>query len=366
MKLYKILGINLIVTGGILLIPEILLSQYFLISPAYNVPEALINYEKNFEVSSIENSKNPIKAIYSRDSNGYRPHRKGGKKTILTIGGSTTDQRFIDNNKTWQAVMEKNSDLSVINGGVDGQSSFGHLQAIKKWHSKALKQNKIDGVLFYIGVNDVRLIGDISSKSIYKSFDSNIKNIYDNPSYFRKIRNFISRRSYLYKKIKQAKFKFDNYRGVKPVSPDGIIITGHNFKNFNITFLDDHKISNTRLASEEESKPYRELFRELLITTKNTFKKSKIYIVQQQDPRCLITNQKVFTRTKHVSIDNHCSALASIYNAQDQTIHKLEKHDIKIMKMYTDNPIPDTSFYDDIHTNSKGNIYIGKYILNKL
>lgn len=358
-KTSKILSINLIVTGGILLIPEVFLSKYFLNSPAFQIPEALVDHKNNFDVSVIEKSSKKINAIYSRDSDGYRPYKKGGEKTILTIGGSTTDQRFLDDKNTWQSIMEQNGNLSVINGGVDGQSSFGHLEAIKNWHSKALKKTKIDIVLFYIGVNDVRFS---------KSLDSAIGNMYDSPSLFRKIRSFFSRRSFFYQKLRQVKSKYNVLLGEKSINPEGFIITGHGI--YNPTFLDYPKLSTVKLSTMKETREYRELFKELLITTKNTFKNAKVYIIQQQDPRCLITNQKVFSRTSQLLVDEHCAALASIYYVQDQIIYKLEKNDIKTniqtIKMYEDNPIPDKGFYDGLHVNSKGAYYIGNYILDKL
>ena len=205
-KASKIISINIGIATGILIVPEITLSKYFLSSAALKVPEALVNHSEIFDVSIIENTRNNIRAKYSRDSNGYRPYKTlvSGREAILTIGGSTTDQRYIDNEKTWQAVMEKNSNLSVINGGVDGQSSYGHLLAIEKWHSKIFNKNQIDKIIFYIGVNDVRF-----SKSLEKAKG----NVYDSPRISRRIRAFFSRRSFIYKKIKQAKFKLDLIEG---------------------------------------------------------------------------------------------------------------------------------------------------------
>ena len=352
----KILGINFFVTGVILLITELILGKYFLSSAAYNIPETLVNHSESFDVTNIEMAENKITSKYTTDINGYRPYEipKSGNELILTIGGSTTDQLHIDDTKTWQALMEKSGNRSVINAGVDGQSSFGHLLAIKKWHSEVLKDKKVDKVLFYIGVNDVRF-----SKSLDPT-----KNPADSPSLLRKFRAFLSRRSFLYSKLRQAKAKFNIIRGVKLISPDGVIVAGYGTQN--PPFLDNPIETNINLSNKEASKEYRELFKNLMLTTADIFKNSKIYVVQQQDPKCLITNKKVFARTTQSGIKEYCSALASIFKTQEQTLQDMKNPNINLIQMYKDNPIPDQGFYDGIHTNSLGSEIISKYLLNKL
>ena len=55
-------------------------------------------------------------------------------KGILTIGGSTTDQRFVSDGYTFQDYLyiNLNKEFKIYNGGVDGQSTLGHIYSIKK------------------------------------------------------------------------------------------------------------------------------------------------------------------------------------------------------------------------------------------
>ena len=356
-KASKIIGTNFLLMFGLLIIPELILSKYFISSEAYNIPETLVNHNEIWDIKKIENDSGEIKSKYSRDKNGYRPYKvpRDEDKIMLTLGGSTTDQRYVDDKKTWQAIIEKYKNMSVINGGVEGQSSYGHLLAIKKWHSKVLKTNEIDKVLFYIGMNDIRFS---------KSLDAAKGNVYDDPTKFWKIRYFFSRRSFFYSKLKEAKFKFHTLTGYKAISPDGITVAGHGVTN--PSFLKNPIKSNFDLSTEAEAKGYRELFKVLLLTTKNTFKNSKIYIVQQQSPKCLIKDNNVFIRTAEYGINQYCSELASIYFAQDLVLKNLNLQNISVIKMYEDNPIPDEGFYDGYHVNSTGAYYTGKYLLDKL
>ena len=71
--------------------------------------------------------------IYSRDRYGFRGrYRDPSSIDILTIGGSATDQRYISDGETWQDVLsaafaEDGQSISVVNAGIDGQSTVGHI-----------------------------------------------------------------------------------------------------------------------------------------------------------------------------------------------------------------------------------------------
>jgi hypothetical protein len=110
---------------------------------------------------------------YSRDQWGLR----GGFSRlddvdVLTVGGSTTDQRYIDDAATWQSVAERRLrerglDLTFANAGVDGQSSIGHRFDFDYWFP-LLDDLKPRYVLFYVGVNDVMRV------SYRRAFDESI------------------------------------------------------------------------------------------------------------------------------------------------------------------------------------------------
>jgi lysophospholipase L1-like esterase len=99
-------------------------------------------------------------AIYSRDQWGFRGSFKDpGEIDILAVGGSTTNELYIDDNQTWTAVLQQGFvqdgvRVVIANAGVDGQSTIGHLNSFDLWFSR------VPGlapkfVLFYLGVNDV-------------------------------------------------------------------------------------------------------------------------------------------------------------------------------------------------------------------
>jgi len=99
-------------------------------------------------------------AIYTRDRYGFRgKYSDVSQIDILTVGGSTTDQRYIADDHTWQQILQNNFvhhglNINVVNAGVDGQTTFGHIHNFHYWFPK-IRGLKVKYVLFYIGLNDV-------------------------------------------------------------------------------------------------------------------------------------------------------------------------------------------------------------------
>ena len=120
----------------------------------------------HYNLQSLYPSDSDI-VIYTRDKWGLRGNYPDVEHIdILTIGGSTTDQRYISDGYTFQDILQnefKNNgkDVYVVNAGIDGQSTFGHIKNFDWWF-QYIPKLKVKYYLFYIGVNDF-YIGDNSS-----------------------------------------------------------------------------------------------------------------------------------------------------------------------------------------------------------
>jgi lysophospholipase L1-like esterase len=359
-KLARIAGINILILGVSLASLDLLLGKYFSEAPALDIPAAQVDIKSTYETSKIENSAGIHIATYTRDYNGYRPYRNAPRnnKLILTVGGSTTDQRWVDDRLTWQRELENKLGIPVLNGGVDGQSSFGHLLSIENWHAKVLNPNYVDKIIFLVGVNDVRFTTSINAAS---------GNRYDSPTFLEKIRSYIVRRSFLVSRFRAAFLKLSILRGSGLAAPNGVSQIGYGDKN--PSFLREPVKSVAPKSEDYETDEYKHLFLRLLTSTKRHFKNSKIYIVQQQDPKCVLDEGNVLIRVSRNElhgIDAYCSALASIYRAQENAIRDINSRRIITIKMYQDNPVPDLGFHDGIHTNSLGSKAIGDYLAKEL
>lgn len=124
---------------------------------------------------------------YSRNSLGFRgpePADSVNKLlSIITVGGSTTECRFVSDSLTWpyqlsQHLKDSFPGLWLNNAGIDGHSTFGHLLLLKEYIARL----KPKYITLLIGINDVetdkpqqfelmneKRINFLSVKSFFKS-----------------------------------------------------------------------------------------------------------------------------------------------------------------------------------------------------
>ena len=115
------------------------------------------------QVQHITNNINPKldgKITNSRNSLGLRgpdtPADFSKKLSVITIGGSTTECRFLDDDKTWSARLGERlkrdfPNVWVNNAGLDGHSTYGHSVMLND-HIKKLRPTI---VVFLTGINDI-------------------------------------------------------------------------------------------------------------------------------------------------------------------------------------------------------------------
>lgn len=149
--------------------------------------------------------KSDHKAMYKKDSNGFRGDYGDIKHIkIITVGGSTTDERWIDEKLTWSNILqEKLSNhlndkfFKVANAGVDGQSSKGHVKNFSLWFDK-INNLKPKYVIFYLGINDaILLLVEIEKHPKFKKTFSIADNLVEEHSYD-KVISYVKNNSALY------------------------------------------------------------------------------------------------------------------------------------------------------------------------
>ncbi len=186
--IYRVVFINLGILLVLLVIAELIFGNW-LWGPNYGAMNIPRNVDRYFDTSGLYKSGG--RSRYSRDALGLRgPYDDAGRIDVLTIGGSTTNQLFIDDDKTWQAHMrrrfsEAGKPAIVVDASVDGQSARGHIAAFDRWLSQ-LPGLKAKYVLAYVGINDVAL----DDAAIYDSMEATDAS--------RRFRNAIANKSALY------------------------------------------------------------------------------------------------------------------------------------------------------------------------
>jgi hypothetical protein len=95
--------------------------------------------------------------VYIRDKYGLRGLKDSiSRVELVTVGGSTTDQKFITEGETWQDVLHAGTGIVVVNAGVPGMTSGGHILVVEDWlHRIAGLHAKY--YLHYLDVNDALL-----------------------------------------------------------------------------------------------------------------------------------------------------------------------------------------------------------------
>ncbi|MHA4808555.1 SGNH/GDSL hydrolase family protein [Flavitalea flava] len=119
------------------------------------------------QTATITNRINPKLdpiIVNTRNSLGFRgpepPNKWNKTLTIITIGGSTTECHFLNDERTWPFLLGKELSDSfpgcwLNNAGFDGHSTFGHGILLND-HVKKLRPSVI---LFLVGINDVEAAG---------------------------------------------------------------------------------------------------------------------------------------------------------------------------------------------------------------
>ncbi len=214
MKTVKVILYNIVVLAVLLILVELFFGSWIFSTNKLNNLGILRNTNLEYEHNLYGESGGVVK--YTRDEFGFRGSTIFGRPEIidiLTIGGSTTDQRYITDSLTWQehmqrALKEKGIQVNIANAGVDGQSTFGHIKNFELWFPE-VEGLQPDIVLFYAGVNDFFKTSDESKYDIVEAgIGTYIKNNSAIYNLFRKIGGAMKAKRV---KVEHQALDFGNY-----------------------------------------------------------------------------------------------------------------------------------------------------------
>ena len=154
--LTKILLINIAIFFVLLLIIEIFFGYWF------------SKYNLGFYMREHRLKKNPVVLMYNNKTYNYTYKRnyygfrgeeiEPSQIEAVIIGGSTTDERYKPRELTITEnlnvlLKERGYKFNIVNAGIEGQSTYGHIYNFKHWFPK-LKDFSPKLYIFYIGIND--------------------------------------------------------------------------------------------------------------------------------------------------------------------------------------------------------------------
>jgi hypothetical protein len=174
------------------------------------------------DVSNLYPAANPL-ITYTRDKYGLRGAYSGpGDIRILTVGGSTTDQRHIRDGETWQDALQKRFDqagmrVPVANAGIDGQSTFGHIANFKWWFPD-IPGLAPELMLFYVGLNDFHKdVADRFDRYVAESANPTIgERIRDNSAVWQLLKTLQGTyKAMVVQRLDHRRVRFDEIRWVR-------------------------------------------------------------------------------------------------------------------------------------------------------
>jgi len=161
MKLLRLAAINLLVLLSGAFVAEAVFGEWMAASP---LGRLAVPRNVKITVSAAPLYPGGGEFVYRRDAMGFRGSGVDPARIdILTIGGSTTNQLYLPEEATWQAVLQRSlrqagHDVVVANAGIDGQSTVGMIADLVLWFPN-VPHLKPRLVLAYVGINDVYKVG---------------------------------------------------------------------------------------------------------------------------------------------------------------------------------------------------------------
>jgi hypothetical protein len=135
-KPWRVLAFNIVLLGVGVIVLELVFGSWFHPNPIKRL-NLVRDYQRHYDATLLYAGATDI--MYTRDEWGLRGRYPAlNDIDIVTLGGSATDQRYISDGKTWQDVMAREfaregRHVSVVNAGVDGQSTLGHIKDFDWW-----------------------------------------------------------------------------------------------------------------------------------------------------------------------------------------------------------------------------------------
>ena len=349
-QIIKIIFMNIILIGVGFIILELIFGNWFSpnnLNRLNNIKDSRLHYHNDFYKGE------DIIINYTRDKFGFRgDYDNVNNIDILTIGGSTTDQRYITDGKTWQDIIRKNflesdkKDISVLNAGIDGQSTYGHIKNFD-WLFKYIPNLNVKYYLFYVGLND-----------FYKDEFYRFDNLVNESN---SIRAIIKGRSVFYYICRTLR---NNYRAKK------ILKIGHGSINFHIMKWTNKPIINQDRKSIMKFRLDQFEKRLEVLIQKVYDSGGKPIFVSQPSRLYKFVDNELFGIDGMSDYDdvkyNGVDYFYMLENLSNRMFEVCKKNNVIYIDLFHELDFEDDDFYDYGHNTPKGAEKIGNFLYNKL
>lgn len=203
-KFSKILFINILIVFSFLILIEIIFGYWF--DKDNFGPYMREHRMKNQRIQYSDGKEKEI-YYYRRNYYGFRGvDIKPSEIQALIMGGSVVDERYKPEKYTITGFLNKSLEenkisLTIVNGGIEGQSTAGQIYNFNYWLSK-LENFSPKFIFFYIGINDSALAENDTLMNIKQ--DGHLINLNKKEIFFDTVKS----KSYLYDSARIFKFKY--------------------------------------------------------------------------------------------------------------------------------------------------------------
>ena len=296
-----------------------------------------LSSERNIErIYKFNFSNHKGTSFYKRNNQGFRVSGKEINESnpdIIFVGGSTTNQKFLNYEDTIVGRLQENfKNIKIVNAGVDGMSILGHINSFQLWFDKIDNFNP-KYYIFYVGINDQ---ANLKKKDKIKSVD----NLIESSSK----KNFIEY-------LESNSFFYNKLRRVKTIL---FIKTGNDFFSNNVN--DGEVVYGERTSKEfkyysyfennDQQNTINDYYNSLLIDLTNKVKErnSEIIYITQISGTGMNKNLYIIANT----IVSHC-----------------RRYKLNCINLARNANLNYEDFYDWTHLNPKGSKKVSNFLIKE-
>ena len=154
--IFKLTSINLVIFFILFALVELTFGYWF---QKYNFGPYMREHRLKKIPYQVTFDKIKYNYDYLRNSYAFRGQEIDPKKIkIIMVGGSTTDERYKPEKLSIVEILneklnKQNFSKRIVNAGIEGQSTRGHIANFSYWFNKIENFNP-EFIIFYIGIND--------------------------------------------------------------------------------------------------------------------------------------------------------------------------------------------------------------------
>ena len=210
MKVLKIIFLNILFSLSIIFIIELLFGYWF---DKNNFGQYMREHRMKKNDYTLLLDGNTYNFTYERNYYGFIGEDLEPKDIkALFVGGSTADERYKPRNLSIvgnlnKRLSNKNINLKIVNAGIEGQSTLGHLNNFSTWFKK-LENFNPKVIIFYVGINDFLANPDNLNEG------NKGDGLISNPNKKEMISDYLKSSSIFYDLLRKIKHKY--YKSDKP------------------------------------------------------------------------------------------------------------------------------------------------------